>query len=172
VDLCMLTGGLSYGEWRLVIRNHGTFGGTFNSWSLHLKGVHEVCRTDARYPAGPFPVVVPDNNSSGASSTVEVPGSFDAAAVGVYVSVSHPYRGDLVVTLTSPEGASCMLHNRSGGDTDNLITVYPDETAPVEDLGVFAGESAGGSWTLNVVDAAGAPSAVDGELNGWILYVH
>ncbi|MFH1438591.1 MAG: proprotein convertase P-domain-containing protein [Pseudomonadota bacterium] len=169
VDLCLLTGSEVYGNWRLIVENAGSFGGTLNSWSLYLKGEREYCREDAFYPGDFFPMEIPDNEASGRTSTITVPSDFAVSGVEAYVSISHEYIADLSVTLTSPADTSCTLHDRSGGGANDIIVTYPDPEAPDCDLSVFNGEDASGTWTLKVADMAGG---TEGEFNGWILYVH
>ena len=169
VDLCLLTGSEVYGNWRLMIQNAGDFGGTLNSWSLYMKGDYEYCKVYAYYPVGFFPVVIPDNDEDGIASTITVPSDFVVSNVEAYVSISHEYIADLSVTLTSPADTSCTLHDRSGGGANDIIVTYPDPETPDCDLSVFNGEDALGAWTLKVADWQ---DGTEGELNGWILYVH
>ncbi|MGH3712332.1 MAG: S8 family peptidase [Micromonosporaceae bacterium] len=63
----------------------------------------------------------------------------------VEVHIKHTYIGDLVVSLVSPDGTVFVLHNRTGGGTDNL-----DKTYTVN----LSGEYAEGTWKLRVRDAA------------------
>jgi len=84
----------------------------------------------------------------------------------VRVKITHPYIGDLEVALIGPDGTTVLLHNRTGGATQNLSTVYPDLTAPAQSLSVFNGKPANGAWTLRVRDL----DALDtGTLNSWEL---
>jgi len=86
----------------------------------------------------------------------------------VFVNIAHTYQGDLTVTLVSPEGTSCVLHDRTGSGTDDIVTWYDDETEPAEPLSVFVGESAYGNWTLIVTDSAGSDT---GSLDEWKLEI-
>ncbi|MHA6247179.1 S8 family serine peptidase [Pontibacter sp. CAU 1760] len=70
----------------------------------------------------------------------------------VQVDIRHTYIGDLVVTLIPPTGSSVVLHNRSGGSTNNLNKVFDAMTTP--DLTRFRGKSAKGTWTLKIEDKA------------------
>ena len=80
------------------------------------------------------------------------------------VNITHTYKGDLEVSLIAPDGTTVLLHNRTGGSTDNVDTVFPDLTAPAQSLSAFAGKSTAGAWTLKVRDLA----AIDvGTLNSW-----
>ncbi|MFL5350780.1 MAG: M4 family metallopeptidase [Hyalangium sp.] len=76
------------------------------------------------------------------------------------LDIDHTYRGDLVVTLTSPSGKSATISNREGGSADNIKGEF--------DMSQFAGESAKGDWTLTVSDKARGDS---GKLNSWSLNI-
>jgi len=97
-----------------------------------------------------------------------MPVALDAtvSAVEVYVNITHTYQGDLTVWLVSPAGTSVMLHNRSGGTTDNIIGWYPSQLTPSQSLDAFIGEPTDGNWVLHVRDNAGGDS---GTFNSWCL---
>jgi len=115
-------------------------------------------------------LAIPDNNPTGVSDVISV--DLDPAdettvsEVAVLIDITHTYQGDLIVTLTSPDGTSVPLHNRSGGSTDNIYGWYPDDLDPAGDLGLFAGLATDGDWTLTVSDNAGIDT---GTLNEWCL---
>jgi uncharacterized repeat protein (TIGR01451 family) len=88
--------------------------------------------------------------------------------VNVFVDISHTYQGDLTVALESPSGTSVMLHNRTGGGTDDIVTWYDTDTTPAEPLSILVGENAFGTWKLIVEDHAGADQ---GTLNNWSLEI-
>ena len=91
------------------------------------------------------------------------------ADVMVGVRISHGWRGDLEVTLTSPDGTTVYLHDNTGGSDDDVITLYDAATA-VDDASLtmdsFNGENGRGTWTLSVTDNSGGTS---GELLEWFL---
>ncbi|MBV7314110.1 S8 family serine peptidase [Shewanella sp. NIFS-20-20] len=113
----------------------------------------------ADYPySNDTPVAIPDNNSEGITSTIEVAEGLLIFGTEASVDITHTWIGDLIVTLTSPTGTEAVLHNRAGGSADDLVESW--------DLSAFNGESAMGTWTLNVSDNAGADL---GTLNSWGL---
>jgi len=59
-----------------------------------------------------------------------------------------------------------LLHNRSGGSTDNINTEYPDITVPAQSLSAFTGKAISGTWGLRVRDLAALDT---GTLNSWTL---
>jgi subtilisin-like proprotein convertase family protein len=114
-------------------------------------------------------LAIPDNNPAGISDimTLALPQA-TVANVEVYVDITHTWQGDLLLNLTSPEGTTVVLHDRTGGSDDNILGWYPTELTPAGDLGLFAGEDLSGDWTLFVSDNAGADT---GTLNEWCLNI-
>ena len=84
-------------------------------------------------------------------------GAIESAAVRV--DITHPFVGDLEVTVVAPSGKSVVLHNRQGGSSDNLVATFEGEV--VESL---IGESTAGEWKLIVKDFAPRDQ---GTLNSW-----
>jgi len=111
-------------------------------------------------------LAIPDNNATGVTSTISVPDSLTVSSISVGTTITHTYRGDLVVTLIGPDGTSAILHNRSGGSADNVTTTFSVATAAAQSLAVFNGRGTAGGWSLRVQDLA----AVDvGTLNAWTI---
>ena len=111
-------------------------------------------------------LAIPDNNATGVTSTISVPDSLTVSSISVGTTITHTYKGDLVVTLIGPDGTSAILHNRTGGSTDNVTTTFSIATAAAQALTVFNGKNSAGSWSLKVQDLA----AVDtGTLNAWTI---
>ena len=111
---------------------------------------------------------IPDSDPSGVSDVATMDMAGIITEVSVYLNLTHTYQGDLIVNLTSPEGTTVALHNRSGGSNDNILGWYPSELTPAEDLGAFIGEDMAGDWTMFVSDNAGADI---GTLNEWCVHV-
>jgi subtilisin-like proprotein convertase family protein len=103
-----------------------------------------------------------------AESLLDHPNAISISEVNVFVDISHTYIGDLVVTLVSPGGTECVLHDRAGGSDNDLVTWYDKETEPAEPLTVFDGENSHGTWTLRVEDEAGSDT---GALEAWTLEI-
>ena len=72
------------------------------------------------------------------------------AALELSVDISHSWIGDFAVSLRSPAGTDVMLHNGEGGSSDNLIRTFTTATTPA--LATLAGQPAGGTWRLKIVD--------------------
>jgi len=105
-------------------------------------------------------VDIPDNNSEGITSTINVADDLTVFASDIYVNITHTWIGDLTVTLTSPSGTSAVLHNASGGGDDNIDSTFSSAA--------FNGEVATGDWTLSVADNAAADT---GSLNNWAITI-
>ncbi len=122
------------------------------SLKVRPEGTTEVSYTDNTV------VSIPDNDAAGITSTIDVPDSFTITAASAEVNITHTYIGDLLVTLTSPNGTAATLHDQTGGSTDNL-----NQTFSVAD---FNGEDTSGTWTLFISDNAGVDT---GTLDSWTL---
>ncbi len=86
--------------------------------------------------------------------------------VRVSVNVQHPFIGDLQMTLTSPLGTSVLLHDHTGGSTDNIVGTYPLDLVPAEPLDILFNEQAEGTWTLDITDGV---LMNNGTLEDWSL---
>ncbi|MCP4291330.1 MAG: T9SS type A sorting domain-containing protein [bacterium] len=113
-------------------------------------------------------LAIPDNDANGVSDSAVMENAGVITAVSAFVDITHTWQGDLIVTLTSPEGTSVVLHDRSGGSTDNIFGWYPGDLAPAGDLNALVGEEMAGEWTLHVSDNAGADT---GTLNEWCVHL-
>jgi Subtilase family/Proprotein convertase P-domain len=137
------------------------------------------------------PVVI----SSGPPSTITIPlevsgltapigdlnfsfdGSSCTSAIGATtVGLDHSWVGDLVITLTSPQGTTVTLMNQPGGPLNSgnnfcntllddgataliqAITIagnpYTGSFRPASPLAAFNGQNGNGTWTLTVSDVA------------------
>lgn len=103
--------------------------------------------------------------------------------VGVLLDISHPRRGDLKVTLTSPEGSTVTIVEPNpldlGADirqcfvdfgcpyaATDFLSGYTPVSAPFGDLSELAGEDPFGTWTLTVTDSGVGQTGV---VNDWCL---
>ena len=98
------------------------------------------------------------NDNTTVESPISVVRSGNApAALIVGVTIFHTYQGDLKVDLIAPDGSVYVLHNRTGGTTDNLIVNYSVNASS---------ELAQGTWKLRVNDNAGGDV---GRIDKWSL---
>ncbi len=114
---------------------------------------------------------IPDYSTSVVYDTLTMTEDLSITDIEVYVDITHTYIGDLIVELTSPEGTTVRLHNRTGSGSDNIVGWY-DTDLSVDgpgSLGDFSGESSAGEWELWVSDNA---SYDTGTLNNWCVHVY
>jgi M6 family metalloprotease-like protein len=108
---------------------------------------------------------IPDNNTIGISDTIAVAEARTISRVKVSVDITHPFRADLRVTLTTPWNTVIELQPRNqGGSADDLKVTFDETTRPA--LSTLSGRSTQGGWKLTVQDLG--PSDV-GKLNKWSL---
>lgn len=109
---------------------------------------------------------IPDNQSGGVSSPINITASGVVRRIKVNVDITHTFIGDLVVELLSPTGRRAVLHMRAGGSADNLVAAY-DSNRPGE-LAALVGQPMQGNWILRVSDRARADV---GKLRKWSLEI-
>lgn len=107
---------------------------------------------------------IPDNDPAGVRSGVFVSDTGILKDITVSVAITHTYKGDLRVTLTSPNGEQAVLHDRQGGSANDLIQHY--DLAATPGLMAFVGDEILGNWVLAVSDHARYDS---GTLVSWGL---
>lgn len=110
-------------------------------------------------------VAIPDDDQLGVADTVTIEATGAVQEISVSVDVTHPFIGDLVVTLTAPTGEEAVLSDRDGASTDDLSLTL-DETSP--ELAPLLGVSAEGEWQLQVVDLSARD---EGTFDSWSLEV-
>jgi uncharacterized repeat protein (TIGR01451 family) len=129
---------------------------------------------------------ITDNNCGTAAQitrTFNVPTSFIVADVDLGVFLTHTYRSDLRITLTSPTGTTVQVMTWTGNvqSGDNLNDRFDDEATamltthnptvadpltpapppyshsfqPSAPLSAFDGQSAAGNWTMVLCDGVG-----------------
>ncbi len=153
-------GDTASGQWRLFASDNARYDtGSINSWNIDFSACGESASPpppseDDIFQSADTPINIPDNNSSGITSLINVTRSSSANTVIISVNISHTYTGDLTVTLMTPAG-DVILHNREGGSADNIIKSYQVN---------YNGNNPYGQWKLNVKDLA---SYDTGKLNSW-----
>ncbi|HEX8107888.1 MAG TPA: S8 family serine peptidase, partial [Kofleriaceae bacterium] len=109
-------------------------------------------------PSLDTPMAIPDASPAGITSTIEIAEDIPIDDLSVTVNITHTRIGDLVVQLIGPNGTAVTLHDRTGGDGDDLHQTYT-----VRD---FTGLSSNGLWRLQVSDRAAREI---GSLDSWQL---
>ena len=110
------------------------------------------------------PQIIPDNQPVGISSAIQIGAAGKITRLAIQLDITHPYIGDLLVELVSPDGARAVLHKRTGAGSDNLVQRYDSST--VAPLAALVGRAAQGNWVLKVSDLEGQDV---GQLNRWSL---
>ena len=103
-------------------------------------------------------LAVPDANPIGLSSTINVSQDINIEWVEVTFDLTHTYRGDLEIVLTSPTGTQSVLAEPHGDSTNDINWVFTSAR--------HWDESTVGTWTLQVRDLVGADV---GTFNSWQL---
>ncbi len=110
------------------------------------------------FPGAGTPAAIPDNNPNGVTSTATATGAGTIQSLAVEVHIAHTYIGDLTVSLIGPNNQTVVLHNRTGGSTDNIDQTYT--------VTAFNGQPMAGEWKLKAVDSL---IGFAGTLTSWTL---
>ncbi|MFT6396325.1 MAG: subtilisin-like proprotein convertase family protein [Bradymonadia bacterium] len=105
-------------------------------------------------------LAIPDDDPSGVDSIIEVVATGAIAELSIDVAITHPFRGDIKITLENENGVRVTLIDAEGSSEDNLVRTF----TPTE----FVGENAAGLWLLNVADGGRLD---EGTLDSWSLTI-
>lgn len=138
--------------------------------------------TAATFASTDTPRAIPDNNTAGVTSVINVPDVDVISDLNVTLNLTHTFDGDLTISLIAPNGTSIALVTKRGSSGDNFTNTVLDDAAataisagsapftgsfrPESPLSVVNGLSAAGAWTLKVVDSA---SSDTGSIENWSL---
>ena len=156
-------GKIASGNWTLqVVDLAAADFGKLNSWSLTLG----LAAQQTEWHAAPG-LHIPDNNATGIASDISVDARGVLRNIAVTVDITHTYRGDLSVSVESPEGSVASLRavNVSEGQDDLRQTYTAADTPSLQQL-VDLGTNIYGVWRLHVSDNL---SSDVGKLNAWSL---
>jgi hypothetical protein len=139
------------GTWHVRLKACSTFSG------VTLTGDHGTGGGGVQAYTNGTDVSIPDNNATGASSTIAVSGRTGngQASTPVQVYIVHPYIGDLIVDVIAPDGTVYNAHNRTGGSADNIVATFNVN---------LSGEALNGTWRLRAADRAESDV---GYINSW-----
>ncbi|GAB2846407.1 hypothetical protein GCM10027277_13440 [Pseudoduganella ginsengisoli] len=109
---------------------------------------------------------IPDNDRHGVTGSIAVTSSMVVERADVSVNLTHPFIGDLEVALKSPSGTiSYLMYRPSQG----ALSAYGSSQHDVHftfDTVLDWGETATGTWSLNVRDLEGGDVGV---FNDWSI---
>ena len=111
-------------------------------------------------------LLIPDNQPEGISSAIAISQAGKVKSLKINVDITHTYIGNLQVELQSPSGKKVMLHDRLGGQEQDLQQTYSSNSTPA--LSALSGELIEGDWLLKVRDLA---SRDIGRLNRWSIEI-
>ncbi len=152
--------------------------GTWSPWFGHgrvdaaaavAEAIHQSDGTnpDQVFRQASTPVLqIPDNNPTGVRDTIHFNDNARVGKVKVSIDITHTYIGDLRLTLSAPSGRTVILHDRNGGQADDLKKTFDASNSP--GLAGLAGESVQGDWALFVQDLAAADT---GLLSRWEIEI-
>ncbi|GAA3917126.1 M20/M25/M40 family metallo-hydrolase [Luteimonas lutimaris] len=144
----------SAGTWHVRIKGYSAFSGVSLVGDYAAGGGGDdgggmqTYANDTAYAIDDYATVFSPVTVSGRSGQAPADAQVD-------VDIRHTYTGDLRVDLVAPDGSTYLLHNRSGGSTDNLVRSYSIDLS-AEDLD--------GTWKLRVTDRGKGDT---GTLVGW-----
>jgi subtilisin-like proprotein convertase family protein len=108
---------------------------------------------------------IPDSSPQGVVSEIVLTGPGPVTEITVSVDISHTYRGDLMITLISPEGFSALLQAVDRREfRDDVVRTYSSASSPA--LQALTGVGGEGAWRLHVADRLQRDT---GTLNTWSL---
>ena len=152
------------GSWTLWVRDVAAIDvGRLEEWSLEIGTIAPARVAIVEEAPG---ASIPDNRVAGIERVLTVAQAGGVGELELAVDITHTYIGDLRLVLRSPTGTEVVLHNRSGGNTDNLRANYT--SSDVAALQALRGEPCAGGWTLKVQDLAARDV---GKLNRWSLRI-
>lgn len=110
------------------------------------------------------PLEIPDGNSQGITSSIQVANSSLIRDIEVSVEIEHSFLGDLELYLIPPWGTAIPLQSRALGRLTTLKTTYSLENTIW--LKTVLNRPASGQWQLQLIDWVPENT---GRLQGWQL---
>ena len=111
-------------------------------------------------------LAIPDNHVNGIRDTITIADAASLSSIKITLELNHTFIGDLRLSLIAPSGATVVLHNRTGGNADNIQRSFDITSTP--GLAALIGQSIQGNWILHVQDQAAGDT---GRLNRWELEI-
>ena len=108
------------------------------------------------------PIAIPDGLGTGITSIIEADAPcVVVSTVEVGVDITHTFRGDLTIFLTSPDDETVVLLAPSNDPGDDVNEVFSADIA--------FGDNASGQWVLTVIDDVAQDS---GTLDRWSIGIN
>ncbi len=96
--------------------------------------------------SGALPASIPDNNPTGVTRTFQITSPVRVEHTTVTIDLTHTFRGDLEITLTSPSGMTSKLAEEHSDGGNDMHWTFSSVR--------HWGELATGTWTLKIADMA------------------
>lgn len=87
---------------------------------------------------------IPDASATGVSRTFSVASTTPLEDLRLTVNITHPYRGDLEMFVTSPSGTTSKVMATASDSGDNIVWTFSSVA--------FWGENPQGTWTIRLAD--------------------
>jgi subtilisin-like proprotein convertase family protein len=172
---------------RFSAYSNDSIGGAFNSSFISHSTTINRNNQPNTFPnnyflRNPF-LTIPDNNPVGISDSINYTGTFGTvSAVELFLALDHTYLGDLIISLTAPNGTTKNVTANTAGSSKNILSFFNDAfdqsvtstvylppwgfVKPLQAFGNFSSSTAQGYWKIKCVDNAGNDIGV---LKGWGL---
>jgi PKD repeat protein len=148
-ETCTITN-IQAGTYHVMLNGYSSFSATT------LTGTFVVANTGNTY-TNTNDYSIPDNNSTGISSPIDVTDGGSSSSISVDVNIVHTYIGDLTVDLIDPDGGVHNLHNRSGGSANDINQTYSVDVGSANRVG---------TWNLRVRDSANIDTGI---IDSWSI---
>ncbi len=161
------------GRWTLSVSDRAPGdSGTLNSWGLRLSLAARDDTPIEDFPAPDVPLEIRDFQVIESRLVVRnQPSTIPLGNILIDLRVLHTWRGDLVASLTAPDGTLVTLSDRQGGSArDLLLNSQPLDSPAFRILGRSSSNTVNpnGTWTLQIEDAAAGD---EGRLESWSLRI-
>ena len=156
--LAALKGESTQGPWILTVQDHAAQDdGTLDFWGIDLN-----CKENQTYNTEIF---IPGADSlRSLTSTQECRFNGRVTKAAAEVELNHPRIDDLVISIIAPSGKEVIIHNRDGGDQQQLHKRWSNYS-----LKDFEGETTLGSWILKIQNFHDSNA---GTLKHWKIKFH
>jgi len=154
-----------------------------NGENISIGSFQTTCST---FQSTDIPKSIPDANTAGVVSTINVPSNFLISDVNVSLDITHSWLWDLQIYLKAPNGTEVLIYDRtcgsSGQQRQNINATFDDDvstvicnnsvpaisgsTKPTNLLSLFNGSSSLGNWQLKVIDNSHGDL---GTINNWSI---